>query len=263
MTHTQMTLFGIAFIFIMTSLGSALVFCFKKEIPQKLNAILLGGASGIMIAASIWSLLLPAIEQAGQNWGNYALIPISVGFICGGLFLLILDKLSPYFNAKSRRGQKIKGERLSRAGKIFLAVTLHNIPEGLAVGFAFGSAYVAGTPSAFVAALGLAIGVGIQNFPEGAAVSLPIKGETGNRVKGFLFGVASGLAEPIFALIGLFLATHLQQIQPWLLALSAGAMMFVVAEELIPEANANGAASYAAWGLMIGFLIMMILDVGL
>ena len=258
-----MTVFGIVFIFLMTSLGSALVFCFKKEIPQTLNAILLGAASGIMIAASIWSLLLPAIEQAGQEWGNFAFIPIGTGFILGGVLLVILDKLSPFLGAKKRRGRKIKGEPLSKASKLFLAVTLHNIPEGLAVGFAFGAAYAIGTTAAYVAALGLAIGMGIQNFPEGAAVSLPIKGETGSKTRAFFYGVASGVAEPIFAVIGFFLAAQLQYLQPWLLALSAGAMMFVVAEDLIPEANANGSAAPAAWGLMLGFVIMMILDVSI
>lgn len=258
MTHTQMAVFGIAFIFLMTSFGAALVFCFKKEIPQKLNAILLGCASGVMIAASIWSLLLPAIEQAGREWGDFAFFPIGIGFICGGFFLLILDKLSPCFLAKRRRGKS-----LSRASKLFLAVTLHNIPEGLAVGFAFGSAYAVGSTSAFIAAMGLAVGIGIQNFPEGAAVALPIKGATESKLKGFLFGAASGIVEPIFALIGLFLSAYLQPLQTWLLAFSAGAMMFVVAEELIPEANANGATTSTAWGLMIGFLIMMILDVSL
>lgn len=258
MTHTQMAVFGIAFVFLMTSLGAALVFCFKKELPHRINAILLGGASGIMTAASIWSLLLPAIEQAGQEWGDFAFIPIGLGFIFGGLFLLVLDKLSPCFLAK-----KQQGKNLSRASKLFLAVTLHNIPEGLAVGFAFGSAYALGSTSAFIAAVGLAVGIGIQNFPEGAAVALPIKGVTESKLKGFLFGAASGIVEPIFALIGLFLSAYLQPLQTWLLAFSAGAMMFVVAEELIPEANANGATASTAWGLMIGFLIMMILDVSL
>lgn len=263
MTHLQTTVFGIGFIFLATALGSALVFCFQKEIPPKWNAILLGVASGIMIAASIWSLLLPAIEQASHNWGDFAFIPISVGFIFGGLFLLFLDKISPYLRKRSYRGKEIKRKPMSKATKLFIAVTLHNIPEGLAVGFAFGAAYAIGSTAAYVAALGLALGMGIQNFPEGAAVALPIKAETGKKTKAFLYGAASGAVEPIFAALGFGLAAYLQWLQPWLLAFSAGAMMFVVVEDLIPEANADGSATLGAWGLMFGFLIMMILDVAL
>ncbi len=260
MTHQQITVFGIAFIFIMTALGAALVFCFKKEIPPKLNAILLGGASGVMIAASVWSLLLPAIEQAGDSWGKFAFFPIGVGFLLGGVLLLALDRLTPKLTARVRRSEKRTGKSLSGAAKLFLAVTLHNIPEGIAVGFAFGAAHVSGLTSAYLSALGLAIGMGIQNFPEGAAVALPIKVETGSKIKGFLLGTFSGIVEPIFAAIGFFMAAHLRPLQPWLLSFSAGAMMFVVAEELIPEANANGSALPTAWGVMVGFVSMMILD---
>lgn len=263
MTHQQITVFGIAFIFIMTALGSALVFCFKREIPPRLNAILLGGASGVMIAASVWSLLLPAIEQAGEGWGNLAFLPIGLGFLLGGVFLLLLDKWSPTLTTRRRGDKKGKGGALSGAAKLFLAVTLHNIPEGIAVGFAFGAAHALGTTSAYLSALGLAIGMGIQNFPEGAAVALPIKGETGSKTKGFLFGAFSGVVEPFFAIIGFFLATYLRPLQPWLLSFSAGAMLFVVAEELIPKANADGEALSTAWGVMVGFTLMMILDVSL
>ena len=260
MTHQQITIFGIAFIFIMTALGAALVFCFKKEIPPKLNAILLGGASGVMLAASVWSLLIPAIEQADKNWGKLAFLPIGIGFLFGGFFLLLLDKVLPMLTMGTRGSPKTKGKSLSGGAKLFLAVTLHNIPEGIAVGFAFGAAKVSGLTSAYLSALGLAIGMGLQNFPEGAAVSLPIKSETGSKTKGFLFGAFSGVVEPIFAAAGFFLAAYLRLLQPWLLAFSAGAMIFVVAEELIPEANANGAALPTALGVMVGFALMMLLD---
>lgn len=263
MTHQQITIFGIAFIFIMTALGSALVFCFKREIPPKLNAVLLGCASGVMIAASVWSLLLPAIKQAGESWGKLAFFPIGAGFLLGGVFLVLLDKTTPILTARVRRGERVRGGGLSGATKLFLAVTLHNIPEGIAVGFAFGAAYASGLTTEYFSALGLAIGIGIQNFPEGAAVSLPIKVEKGSKIKGFFFGAFSGIVEPIFAVIGFFLATHLRPLQPWLLSFSAGAMMFVVAEELIPTANANGEAFPTALGVMVGFAFMMLLDVSL
>lgn len=261
MTHLQMMIFSLIFIFSMTTLGAAIVFCFKKEISRKFNAIFLGAASGIMIAASIWSLLLPAIEQARHNWGNFVFFPIGAGFTLGALFLFILGKIISLFESKTRRGQKAKRASVSRATKLFIAVTLHNIPEGLAVGFAFGVALVMKTTATCVAALGLAVGIGIQNFPEGAAVSMPIKGASGSKLKGFLYGAASGIVEPIFALIGLFMVAYLQPLQPWLLSFSAGAMMFVVAEELIPEANAGGAATSTAWGIILGFLAMMTLDI--
>lgn len=263
MTQQQITIFAITFIFLMTALGSALVFCFKKEIPQKLNAILLSGASGVMIAASIWSLLLPAIEQAKEYWGKMTFIPIGAGFLFGGCFLLLLDEILPCLTTKFRRGRKERGKGLSGSAKLFLAVTLHNIPEGIAVGFALGAAHAIGRMAAYLSALGLAVGMGIQNFPEGAAVALPIKAETGSKTKGFLLGVCSGVVEPIFAALGFFLAAYLRPLQPWLLSFSAGAMMFVVAEELIPEANANGSAPVTALGLMLGFAFMMILDVTL
>lgn len=259
--HQQITIFGMAFIFIMTALGSALVFCFKKEIPSKFNAILLGCASGVMIAASVWSLLLPAIEQAGKSWGGLAFFPIGAGFLLGGVFLVLLDKAAPILTSRIKGGERAPSRGLSGAAKLFLAVTLHNIPEGIAVGFAFGAAKVSGLTSAYLSALGLAIGMGLQNFPEGAAVSLPIKSETGSKTKGFLFGAFSGVVEPIFAAAGFFLASYLRLLQPWLLAFSAGAMVFVVAEELIPEANENGEAFPTALGIMVGFTFMMLLDV--
>lgn len=257
MSKILITVFGIGFIFVMTALGAALVYCFKKGVSATVNAAFSGFASGIMLAASVWSLLLPAIEQAEQSWGDFALVHILTAFLLGGVFLLFFDKLT-------RSAYQTSAE-LKRSAKLFFAVTLHNVPEGLAVGFAFGAAYAVGTTAAYLAALGLAIGIGIQNFPEGAAVSLPLYSALGNKHKAFLYGVASGLAELVFGTLGYFLAAYLQRLQSVLLAFSAGAMVFVVAEELIPDTRNEGVkiSSIGAWGVMIGFAVMMALDVAL
>lgn len=256
MWTTWITVLGISFIFLMTTLGSAVVFFFKGEISPKVNSIILGFASGVMISASVWSLLLPAIEKARETFGDFAFFPSAVGLVLGGAFLVLLDKFTP-------NTQNISLLQTQKAKRLFLAVTMHNIPEGLAVGFAFGGALVSGSMGAFMTALGLAIGIGVQNFPEGTAISLPMKGVCKNNTKAFLWGVASGLAEPIFAVLGIFLATSLQILQPWLLSFSAGAMLFVSAEDLIPDAKMENSPRVGAWGVLIGFTVMMILDVAL
>ena len=257
MGNAWLAVFGIGFIFLMTALGAALVYFFKNGISKTVNAAFSGFASGIMLAASVWSLLLPAIEQAEQSWGSFALGYIVAGFLLGGVFLLAFDRLAGA--AYSTRAE------LKRSAKLFFAVTLHNVPEGLAVGFAFGTAYAVGTTAAYIAALGLAIGIGLQNFPEGAAVALPLYSALGNKHKAFLYGAASGVAELIFGTAGYFLAAQLQRLQPWLLAFSAGAMVFVVAEELLPETRGEGIRlpSVGAWGVMLGFVLMMALDIAL
>ena len=246
MNNTAITLFGISFIFIMTVMGAAFVYAFKSKMPDRLESALFGFASGIMTAASVWSLLLPALSQAEIIWKNIAFLPVALGFLFGGILIALFSVC--------------KKGRMNRAKKLFLSVTLHNIPEGLAVGFAFGAARTVGTSAAYLSALGLAVGVGVQNFPEGAAVSLPMQTVTKNRNKAFLYGVFSATVEPIFAVLGYFFIAHLQVLQPWLLAFSAGAMIFVVAEELLPETKDRG---FGAWGVMIGFTLMMILDVAL
>lgn len=252
------TALGIGFIFLSSTLGAALVYCFKKEFSPKLNAAFLGLASGVMIAASVWSLLLPALDQTQNGWGRYAFIPVSIGFLLGCLLLWVFDKILPT-PSKSRLSLDQKTKRL------FLAVTLHNIPESLAVGFAFGSAWAMGTSSAFINALGVAIGIGIQNFPEGAAVALPMRATLKSKHKAFLYGLASGAVEPIFAVLGCVFAAYLRFLQPWLLAFASGAMIFVVAQDLLPDVGNAGEKSRAigAWGTTIGFVIMMILDVSL
>ncbi|MCR4726096.1 MAG: ZIP family metal transporter [Clostridia bacterium] len=259
MNNASLTILGILLIFLATTAGAALVFFFKKDISEKLNTAFLGFAAGIMIAASVWSLLIPSIEDS-SSWGKWSFVPAVVGFILGGLFLVVLDKVVPHFHVGTGK-EEGPGTSLRKPVKMFLAVTIHNVPEGLAVGFAFGGAAVIGAREAFLSALGLAIGIAIQNFPEGAAVSLPLKNATGSNAKSFLFGMGSGAVEPIAAIIGYFLATSLSVAQPWLLAFAAGAMIFVVAEDLIPDAKLSEHSHLGTWGVMIGFAVMMALDV--
>ncbi len=253
------TAFGIAFIFISSTLGAALVYCFKGELSPKINAVFLGLASGIMLAASVWSLILPALAQAEGSWQRYAVLPVSVGFFLGALFLWSFEKLPIFSNKKREKtSQKVQARRL------FLAVTLHNIPESLAVGFAFGGAWGIGTQAAFLSALGVAIGIGVQNFPEGAAVSLPMRTALQSKNKAFLYGTASGGVEPIFAVLGCLFAAYLQVLQPWLLAFAAGAMVFVVARDLLPSlssAEGQSLTTIGGLGVIIGFILMMLLDV--
>lgn len=258
MSNLLMTIFGMSFIFLMTTLGASIVFFFKKDISVKINCIFLGFASGIMIAASIWSLILPAIEMS-TNFGAFDWAPASIGFILGGIFLMLLDKIVPYYHKNTGKESSLYDKTL----KLFLAITIHNIPEGLAVGFAFGAAATLGETAGYFSALGLAIGIGLQNFPEGAAVSLPMRSNSYSRNKSFFYGLCSGAIEPVFAVIGYFLATYITFLQPWLLAFAAGAMFFVIAEDLIPDSKLNDHPHLGTWSIMLGFLIMMILDVAL
>lgn len=261
MSTLSLIILGFALIFFCTTAGSALVFAFKKEVNGKLNTLFLGFASGVMIAASIWSLLVPSLEQASDSWGSYSFVPAALGFLAGGVLLVGIDRLVPHFHRATNEEEGVK-THLRKPIKMFLAVTIHNIPEGLAVGLAFGAA-AGGEYGLYLSALGLAIGIGIQNFPEGAAVSLGMLSETKSRAKAFAFGTLSGLVEPLFAIFGYFLAAGVSTLQPWLLALAAGAMIFVVVEDLIPEAHLSDHPHYGTWGLMIGFVLMMVLDVAL
>lgn len=259
MSNTQMIIFGISFIFLMTTLGSSIVYFFKKDISYKLSSLILGFASGVMIAASIWSLLIPAIE-ASESYKAFKFIPAAVGFILGGLFLILIDRIVPHIHNGKNQEEGMKS-KLNKSTKLFLAVLIHNIPEGLAVGFAFGAASISANPTDFVAALGLAVGIGLQNLPEGAAISLPMRSETNSKHKGFLYGMGSGIVEPVAGIIGYFLASHIEVLQPWLLSFAAGAMIFVVSEDLIPDAKLEEHPHLGTWGVMIGFVVMMILDV--
>ena len=240
-----------------TTLGSLMVFFLKDNINPKLQKILLGFASGVMIAASIWSLLEPAINS--YNDFKMWLIP-GIGFLVGIGFLLLLDYLIPHMHIDNQE-EGIKNNKLSKNFKMFLAVTLHNIPEGLAVGVVISSMLSGNTNQH--AMLALAIGIAIQNFPEGAIISMPLKENGCSKVKAFLYGFFSGIVEPIAALLAILLTFFVSAILPFVLAFAAGAMIYVVVEELIPEANTGLHSNLATIGLAIGFVLMMILDISL
>ena len=259
MSNAGLIALGFSVIFVMNALGAALVFFFKKEVSEKVNTIFLGFASGVMTAASVFSLLLPAIEDSSAL-GTWKFLPAMVGFLAGGGFLVLLDKLIPHIHSGTNE-EEGPPVRLAKPLRLFFAVTIHNIPEGLAVGLAFGAAATEGTQAAFLGALALAVGIGIQNFPEGTAIALPMKTATGSRAKAFGLGALSGAVEPLFALVGYFLAAYLAAAQPWLLSFAAGAMVFVVAEDLIPDAKLEAHPHLSAWGMMAGFAVMMALDV--
>lgn len=253
---------GTGFTFLMTTLGAAVVFFFKKDSSsEKVERVFLGFAAGVMIAASIWSLLIPAIEKA-EELGKIGWIPAAGGFVLGVLFLMLFDKLLPYFHAGLDRAKGVK-QGLKKTTLLVCAVTLHNIPEGMAVGLAFALAAQSNSSVLLAAAIALAMGIGIQNFPEGAAISLPLRQSGLSRTKSFLFGMASGFVEPVFGVLTVLIAGTIVPLMPWMLAFAAGAMLYVVVEELIPEAHLNDYQHLGTFGVMGGFLIMMILDVAL
>lgn len=260
MSGTVLTILGFAVIFAATTLGASLVFLFKKGISEKLSCILTGFAAGIMIAASVWSLIIPSIEQS-LSYGAFAFLPAALGILLGGLFMVFIDKCAPAINIDGVPHQA--ENRLKKPTRMFLAMTIHNVPEGLAVGFAFGYAALCGVYMAFLSAFGLAVGIAIQNFPEGAAVSLPINAAINDKKRAFMFGMGSGAVEPVAAVIGYGLSTALSVLQPWLLAVAAGAMLFVVIEDLIPDASNGGYQRAGTWGAIVGFVIMLSLDVAL
>jgi len=259
-------LLGTLFTWGLTAVGAALVFFFKT-IERNVFNLMLGFAAGVMIAASFWSLLAPAIIMAEET-GAVAWFVVAVGFALGGLFLYLADKTVPHMHFGFNHDKEGLPTRLKRTVLLVFAITLHNIPEGLAVGVAFGAAhYVTGDPTAAtLGAIGLALGIGIQNLPEGAAVAIPLRQEGMSRTKAFLLGQASGLVEPIAGVLGAILVLYVRPILPYALAFAAGAMIYVVVEELIPEAQQKvtpKGAHYAVLGVMVGFTVMMILDVAL
>lgn len=243
------------FTWAMTGAGASLVFFFKS-LNKRVTNIMLGFAAGVMIAASFWSLLAPAIEMSGGSF-----VPALIGFLAGGLFLWGLDKVIPHWHLDSSHAEGPQST-LQRNILLVLAITMHNIPEGLAVGVAFG-AIQQGDSAALLSAIVLAIGIGIQNFPEGAAVSIPLRGAGLSRKRSFWYGQLSGVVEPISSVLGALLITIMTPLLPYALAFAAGAMIFVVVEELIPESQVGEGADISAIGVMAGFAIMMVLDVAL
>ena len=250
------------FTWFVTASGSAMVFFFKS-INQKVLNSMLGFAAGVMIAASFWSLLKPAIEMAEEN-GDIPWVPAVVGYLSGGAFLLLVDKILPHLHLGL---SKDKAEGIpttwQRSVLLVLAITLHNIPEGLAVGVAFGA--LANNPDTglLAGAIALAIGIGLQNFPEGAAVSIPLRREGFSRLKAFNYGQLSGIVEPIAGVAGAYLVLTVTPILPYALSFAAGAMILVVVEELIPESQNGHETDYSTIGAMLGFATMMLLDVAL
>jgi ZIP family zinc transporter len=258
---TQALVAGI-FTWGMTALGAATVFL-TREVNQKFLDVMLGFAAGVMIAASFWSLLLPAIElSAGLNIPEW--LPAAIGFILGGAALASIDRILPHLHIGFPT-EEAEGIPTSwpRSTLLVLAITMHNIPEGLAVGVAFGALAVGYPMEALAAAVALAIGIGIQNFPEGMAISMPLRREGFSTLKSFWYGQLSGLVEPVSAVIGAAAVIIARPILPYALAFAAGAMIFVVIEEVVPESQLNGNADAATFGAMLGFVVMMILDVGL
>lgn len=252
------TIIGISLIFVCTSLGSLFVFFFKRNISDKVNKIFIGFAAGVMLSASFFSLIKPALEFDISYMPNWLVIGLSI--ILGAGFLWLIDKLVPHFHVKENKEEGVKNH-LSKTSKMFLAVTIHNVPEGLSVGIAFGVALAnKDNPALLIGALLLSIGIGIQNIPEGAVVALPIKAETKSSKKAFLFGVASGIVEPIAAVIGLFLAMQIEALMPWALAFAAGCMIYVVGEEMIPEMKGEEHEHFGVWAFILGFVIMLVLD---
>jgi ZIP family zinc transporter len=255
-------LFATLFTWAVTALGAALVFT-TREFNQKVLDWLLGFAGGVMIAASYWSLLAPSIEMA-EAQGMIPWLPPLIGFLFGGIFLRSIDAVLPHLHlGKPLEQAEGLPSRWRRSILLVTAITLHNIPEGLAVGVAFGAAALSMETSSLASAIALAIGIGLQNFPEGIAVAMPLRREGMSRWKAFMYGQASGIVEPIAGVLGAGLVLLIQPLLPYALAFAAGAMIYVVVEETIPESHAEGNTDLATLGLMLGFAVMMTLDVAL
>lgn len=251
----------------LTAMGAAMVFFFKR-IKQHVLNMMLGFASGVMVAASFWSLLAPAIDMAEQSSPIPAWLVAALGFLGGAGFLWLADQLIPHIHMDSHAGDHAEGlpTHLRRSILLVLSITLHNFPEGLAVGVAFGAAASGMGDVTMLSALAVAIGIGIQNFPEGAAVSIPLRREGLSRTKSFMYGQASGIVEPVAGVLGAVLVSTMQPILPYALAFAAGAMIYVVVEELIPESQQGDdhlGTHLATFGTILGFTVMMILDVAL
>ena len=252
-------LYPISIPFLGTTLGAAMVYIFKDKISSRLEKVLLGFASGVMVAASVWSLLIPSLESTteGLTW-----LPTTIGFLLGTGFLLLLDVIIPHLHLNENQPEGLRSN-FSKTTMMLLAVTLHNIPEGMAVGVAFASSMHESTGISMAASLALSIGIALQNFPEGAIVSLPLKAEGMSKHKSFLLGTLSGIVEPIASIVTILFVEQMLVVLPYLLAFAAGAMIYVVVEELIPEAQNGKHSNLSTIAFAIGFVCMMILDVAL
>ena len=246
--------------FVGTSLGSAMVFFLKKRIAPKFEKMLLGFAAGVMIAASVWSLLIPSIDMSKGGSAPEWLAAL-VGFLAGIFFLLLLDTVIPHMHIESKNQEGIKTNSISKTTMMLFAVTLHNIPEGMSVGVAFAGAMMKDSGITATAAMALAIGIAIQNFPEGAIISMPLCGEGMSKKKAFICGVLSGVVEPVGGTI--LIAGIITPVLPYLLSFAAGAMMYVVIEELIPESQNGEHSNIGTIGAAVGFALMMVLDIAL
>ena len=251
---------GILLPFLGTSLGAALVFLLKREIPAGVQKVLTGFAAGVMVAASFWSLLQPALDSS-EGMGSLSFVPAAVGFMVGIGFLLLLDEVTPHMHMDLQDEGPKTG--LRRTTKLVLAVTLHNIPEGMAVGVVYAGWLHGGQAVSQAAALALALGIAIQNFPEGAIVSMPLRAEGMSKAKTFWYGVLSGAVEPVAALVTILASSFVVPVLPHLLAFAAGAMMYVVVEELIPEMSEGEHTNVGTVAFSLGFVLMMVLDVAL
>lgn len=276
--HFIPVLLGTGFTFFMTTAGAAMVFVFGKQMKQSMLKAFMGFAGGVMMAASVWSLLLPAIEEAVAQ-GKSGVIPAGGGFLLGAIFFLMVDFVLQKLHtqkmeklrameaggAMDKNGRPVKHRLTKKMTMLFLAVTLHNIPEGMAVGMAFAMAAFGGESASvtMVSAIALAVGIGIQNFPEGAAISLPLRQEDISRKRAFGYGALSGIVEPLAGILTVLVAGSVQSVLPWMLSFAAGAMIYVVVEELIPEAHVESGIKIGTIGALVGFLAMMVLDVAL
>ena len=255
-------LIGILIPLLGTTLGAACVFIMRKEMSKLVNKALLGFASGVMIAASVWSLIIPAIDMSNKM-GKFAFVPAAIGVLIGIFFMLILDRIIPHLHLDNDKPEGLKNEKLKKTTMLVLAVVLHNIPEGMAVGIVFAGAMNTGSTITIAGAFALSIGIAIQNFPEGAIISMPLRSEGTSKGKAFFYGFLSGVVEPIGAILTILFSAALTPVMPYLLSFAAGAMIYVVVEELIPESSIGDHSDIGTIGFAIGFVIMMILDVAL
>lgn len=253
---------GLLIPFLGTTLGAACVFLLRGELHRLVQKGLLGFASGVMVAASVWSLLIPSIDMAEPSMGKLSFVPAAVGFVLGIFFLLVMDRVIPHLHLHDEKPEGLPA-KLKKTTMLVLAVTLHNIPEGMAVGVVFAGLLNGSGGITIASALALSIGIAIQNFPEGAIISLPLRSEGGSKRKAFLYGMASGIVEPVAAAITILLTRFITPLLPYLLAFAAGSMIYVVVEELLPEASEGEHSNISTLGFAAGFLIMMILDVAL